>query len=237
MVHDKKMKFPLKVLTILLIIWAFFMSICLAFGLGAKLEYQRLVRNKIQAHESRHHLQKNNKIGYSIIDGSLYKVSTAQRSQLLVEKRELMYKDLEKSTLFTITKYDFSPDNSKILIHAQGAISAEVLFLVECEGGMVTPIDPGAEAMWSDDSKYIAYTSRNADIGPLGLHVYDSESKKEVDLKMPKNVAYMDFSKPHWNDTYTVSADYYLLNAIPQGKVVKKGQITIDLSSSTTSVE
>jgi hypothetical protein len=224
----------------ILTVWTLGTALLIAFLMGAKYQGMYIQKAAMHAKRTQHiQMQKETIFSYSIIDGSLYKVFPNRKSELAVDKKQLKSEGMEKETPFEIISYDFSPDKSKVLLHAQGGISADLLFIVECTGGMVSFISYGEESAWSPNSRYIAYTRRPGDVGPLLLNAYDVTTHNNAQLDVGKYHINTSYSKLEWlPDSTAITADFEQMDTIPMGKIIKKGTTTIKLlSNSTTSEE
>ena len=103
------------------------------------------------------------------------------------------------------------------------------------------------KAKWSNDSRYIAYTSRPADAGYVGLlGVYDTETEEEISVtNRPyiENLDYtlLDFIDIDWlEDDSGIKVHYGAIKAFPDdpdrsivvyGKKIGEGYVVISLET------
>lgn len=112
-------------------------------------------------------------VNIATAEGNVYFASGNQR-QLLIDKRDY-YKQYGES--FYITKASLSPDNSKLLLSAEGIVSIPILFYSKTDNFKnLIEIAPSEEAVWSPNSRYIAFTGSAGDGGfqNVQLEVYDT---------------------------------------------------------------
>ncbi|MDQ3098225.1 MAG: hypothetical protein M3Q44_00560 [bacterium] len=232
--HHSKIIVPPKIIAGLFIIWAIVMSLLITFLMGVK--YQKIHTAKNAKHAQHIKMQNQTEAAHAIIDGSLYKVFPDRKSELVINKKTLKYDDSEQNASLEIQSYQFSPNQSKVLVQAKNGLSQNLLFVAKCAGGMNSFISEAGEAKWSPDGRYIAYTRRPDDSGPSLLYVFDSNTRQEVSLDVGKNHFTTSYSNLRWSEEEetAVITDFEEFNKFPGGKVIKKGETTIRLLSNST---
>lgn len=165
---------------------------------------------------------------YKIIDGSVYDKKT---DKLLIDKKALVHEAYKTDQVFDIIP---SPDKKEIILFTYGNLSSAAIFYADTTSYTPTFIDLAEEAVWSPNSRYIAYTRKPADIGPKNLSVYDTQNQTLAKITLSVD-ATSSFSNLQWaNDSKTLTANYETMNKpdpmSPGFKVTNKGvtKITVE---------
>jgi hypothetical protein len=168
--------------------------------------------------------------GYMISEGSLYKTSIVGDSKLIVDFHTLPSHDnLVVTEIFSFTE---SPDKTKILLAAYGGISAKLFYIHDISANANTFIDIGEEITWSPNSRYLAFTQRPADVGPLRLRVFDLQLSKKVELVQKENAITTSYSDLRWNDSSTGLIAYFeTFSDVPMGDIIAKGETEVALKN------
>lgn len=163
---------------------------------------------------------------YLIIDGSLYK-KDAGKNTLVVDKKSLKHNQIQ---IESIDEFTESPNQTKIALFAFGGTSAYFLFYIDLATNEIAFIDFAADAIWSPNSRYLAYTNRQADIGPERVFVYDLQKQNNAKTIQSKNTTTTSYKNLVWNKTSdTLTADFETFDDIPNGKIIDKGQTQISI--------
>ena len=93
-----------------------------------------------------------------IIQGNVYFLSADGKPKLIANPKDIK----EQGGLFAFTDALLSPDHSKIRLLGQGGISSELLYYTRLNNISVKNISTAEEAVWSPNSRYIAYNSKVA---------------------------------------------------------------------------
>jgi len=164
---------------------------------------------------------------YLIIDGSLFKNLPYSQKELVVDKSQLKYEQLET---IEIESFQLSPDKTKILLFTRGDISAYVLYYKNITTNEIKFVDFGEEALWSPNNRYIAFTRRPADVGPLYLYVFDTLLNENIDTIHTKDKIYTSYNQLVWSSTSdSITAQYETRDDIPYGNIIDKGETKIML--------
>jgi hypothetical protein len=158
----------------------------------------------------------------------MYKTSIIGDSKLIVDFHTLPSQDnLVVTEIFSYTE---SPDKTKVLLAAYGGISAKLFYVYDISANTNTFIDIGEEISWSPNSRYLAYTQRPADAGPLRLRVFDLQLSKKVELVQKEDVITTSYSDLRWNDSSTgLTAYFETFSDVPMGNIIAKGETEIVL--------
>lgn len=177
-----------------------------------------------------------------IIDGSVYKLLPSGEKKLLLNKEDFR-KNTERyigqpqdysreDSFFTFSYVSLSPDKTKMLLFAQGSLTLEYLYYTSTDGANVISINLASEAIWSNNSRYIAYANKPADSGSIvRVYVYDTQTNKEVEVSKNHKVAnliysYLGFSNLRWLDDDSgikVKYDAYK-GEMPHGEKIGEGE-------------
>lgn len=169
-----------------------------------------------------------------IVDGNVY-----QGSQLLISKKDCNSGNNSDEYL-NINDFNLSPDKAKILLFGEEGLSVKILCYTALNPIHVQYIGPGIQTDWSHNSRYLAYTSKPADAGPVSmLYAYDTQLNKSIDLRSIvkiNNLKYDDlgFSNLVWlNDDSGIKVNYQAFKNtdIPWGSLIGEGETTVLLSS------
>lgn len=168
-----------------------------------------------------------------IANGNIYRDQT-----LLINKKDCTDGSQSMSQYLNYTSFNYSADNSKILLFGDATLSFPVLCYTAINPIMVQYIGIGEEAAWSHNSRYIAYNSQPTDAGgPVILKIYDTQNNKNLNLsQVPtiKNIAKAALEYTHigWqNDDSGVKVHYLARSEEPYGDNLGEGDVVIPLSS------
>ena len=128
-----------------------------------------------------------------------------------------------------------SPDKSKNIVLVEGYLSTFQFFIREPNSKELKEIGIAEEVVWSNDSRYIAFTSKVADAGSTyRIKLYDAVEDKIIPLndKVDKNIIanpnLTSYHNPRWlSDNSGVTVDYKEYDQIPYGEIIAEGTITI----------
>lgn len=139
-----------------------------------------------------------------VVDGSVYKLSSSGKQDIIVKKGEY------NGNSVSFTKAAISPDKSKMLLLGFGGASIPFLYYTYLDKINVQHINVAREAVWSHNSRFIAYINGPADALPdAWVYVYDTKLNKAVaivhDTSSPlkiENLKYdfLTFSNLQWSD-------------------------------------
>lgn len=119
-----------------------------------------------------------------IEDGDVYLIYRG-RKERFVDKTANTHYYGDFDVKFFFTKAELSPDKSKMYLQAYGAASAATLFYIDLSR-VSDSYDVGSSthALWSPNSRYIAYTYGAGDCGPqnLRLDAFDTLTKETISL-------------------------------------------------------
>lgn len=159
-----------------------------------------------------------------IIDGSLYKILSSGENKLLIDKQGTgEITDFYEST---------APDKLKSFLMIQGGISLNFLYYLSPSEADVKQIGIAQEAVWSNNSRYIAYSNKPADAGPIvSVFIYDTQNDKKTELSGNYKVenlsySYLGFNNLRWLDDDSgiqVRYDAYT-GEIPYGEKIGEGE-------------
>lgn len=162
-----------------------------------------------------------------IENGNAYLIQEDEQ-QLLADKND--FKEASYAPPITFTDALISPDQRKILLIAQGGISANLLFYSDLNNISFKYINTVSQAMWSHNSQYVAFTSTIADAGGnYYLGIYDTNSHQTVDVSEQSSIRGIpSYSNIRWQeDDSGIIVHYMAQDEIPYGKKVGEGDITI----------
>lgn len=164
---------------------------------------------------------------FKIVTGNLYKTLPNGKEELIIPASSLKHTQLE---VIEIVSFILSPDTSKIVLRTFGGISPFVLFYYDISTGQNTFISFGEEVAWSPNSRYIAYTHRSADVGPLRLSIFDTTANKHVETTQSVNAERSSFTDIRWSpQSDFITAKYETRDDIPYGNIVAQGDTQITL--------
>lgn len=164
---------------------------------------------------------------YKIIDGSLYKVLSNKEQFLIINKDSLKN---ERLKVYDIYAFEFSPDNSKILLITFVGLTPFALFYYDLNSKNITFVDLGEKYVWSPNSRYIAYTRGQSDAGPRSIFVFDTISNKDIELTKFEKKNYTNYENIRWaSDSAAINSEFTTTDEIPNGKVVDKGETIIKI--------
>ncbi|MBI4137375.1 hypothetical protein HY469_04900 [Candidatus Roizmanbacteria bacterium] len=166
-----------------------------------------------------------------ILDGNAYLVQDGKQ-QLVANKDD--FKEDSYAPPIIFTDAIVSPDQYKVLLIAQGGISAELLFYSDLNNVSFKYINTVSQAVWSHDSRYVAFTSKIADAGAdYYLGIYDTNSHQTVDISKQSSInGIPSYSNIRWQeDDSGIIVHYTAQDEIPYGMKVGEGDITIPLTS------
>lgn len=164
---------------------------------------------------------------FKIVTGNLYKTLPNGKEELIIPASSLKHTQLE---VIEIVSFILSPDTSKIVLRTFGGISPFVLFYYDISTGQNTFISFGEEVAWSPNSRYIAYTQRSADVGPLRLSIFDTMANKHVETTQSVDTKKTGFTDLRWSpQSDFITAKYETRDDIPYGNIVAQGETQITL--------
>jgi len=128
-----------------------------------------------------------------------------------------------------------SPDRSKEIILVSEYTSSPQLFLVSQNKEDIRLIGSAEEVVWSNTSRYFAYTSKIADAGSTyRLSIFDTKTNKttvmndQVDKTIISNPNMTSYHNPRWTpDDGGILVDYKEFDDIPYGNLIGEGTTTI----------
>ena len=177
---------------------------------------------------------------FEAIDGSIYKISSTGTREILLDKEDykkyhadgdgyVVYDD----PYFQFTSVQVSPDKSKLLTLADGNLSLSYLHYLSLDKKTAEYIGWVVSAVWSPDSKHIAYLSKPGDAGPLSIiAVYDSETGTITDLSKQHGTQYtiLGFSDIEWlDDSSGIKLRYTAHGNGPYWNIIDEGETIITL--------
>lgn len=167
-----------------------------------------------------------------IIDGSVYRVSAIGKKELLLDKQN--YQDKGVSNFIEVS---LSPDKSNVLLFAQGGISIPFLYYTPLFKINMQYIDITQEAVWSHNSRYIAYINGPAEaLTNSEIHIYDTTLNKKIDISNKptiKNLSYdyLTFTNISWSEDDSGIKVHYIARGgeAPRGETLGEGDIILPL--------
>ena len=169
-----------------------------------------------------------------IMNGSLYSISASGSTTLVIDASTLP----NTYGYGNIRNFTFSPDKSKIFILVDGVLTEPLLFYTPVNNVNPISLNVANEAVWSHNSRYIAFSFKPADAGPISqLAVYDTIANKRFSLPIGfnfKNFKYatFDYSNLQWNnDDSGIQVHYLAQQGDPNGPLVGEGNVVILLTS------
>lgn len=178
--------------------------------------------------------------GIKAIDGNIYKISSSGQRELLVKKG--LYKPIISGGEVYFTEIDLSPDGAKILVTGSAGTSLSALYYTYLNKIDIKYIGSGQGAVWSYNSRYIAYINGPADaLMNAWIHVYDTKLNKKIDIVYLQdkpniknlNYDYPTFDNLSWSEddaTIKVHAVAHSGSA-PHGEVIGKGDISLPINA------
>jgi hypothetical protein len=146
----------------------------------------------------------------------------------------------EEEYMGEVTETIPSPDKTKTALMAQGYISSPYLFVKDHNNHLET-LHAAAQVVWSNNSRYIAYTAKIADAGSTyALYLHDTQKGETIDLrskdslleKIPDGEGRTAFYDPRWSaDDSLLIVDYTTYDSIPYGNATGEGVVSIPQSS------
>lgn len=94
-------------------------------------------------------------------------------------------KDFYDSEVHDVTdlRINYSPDKQKIDLTGQGGITPRILYWTPVGGSKLIRVGDYEEYKWSPNSRYIAFTDRGGDCGPIRyIKIYDTANSKNLDI-------------------------------------------------------
>lgn len=166
-----------------------------------------------------------------IIDGNAYLIHNG-KEELLANKNDFIEDAYAPPIMFTDAV--LSSDQRKVLLIAQGGISANLLFYSDLNNVSFKYIHTVSEAVWSKNSRYIAFTSSVGDAGgDYFLGLYDSNSNKTADISKQSTIEGVpSYSNIRWkNDDSAIIVHYSAQDEIPYGNIIGQDDITISVTN------
>lgn len=209
--------------TLLLVgfIVVFFFGAIVGYALGIKVKTSDLPQETAPANQRQQDSEKS-KI---VIEGSLYRILPSGEKKLLIAKPE--------TGGITYFSESISPDNTKSFFMVEGGISHYLLYYLPPKSELAAErIDFAQEAVWSNNSRYIAYAKRPADAGALvSIFVYDTLTQKVDEISKGHeientNYDYLGFSDLEWLDNDSGIKAHYdaYTERLPGGEKVSEGE-------------
>jgi hypothetical protein len=172
-----------------------------------------------------------------IINGNVYRIVSHKPPELLVDKNGCTY---EGGSTGDINTFSLSPDGTKIYITVNPGISMDYLCYVNFSNGKTQYINFASEAAWSHNSRYIAFSYKHADAGPVtDVVVYDTQSEKQqllADARIFPQIPnltfdFLGYSNISWvNNDSGVKVHYYAFKGnMPFGDKISEGDIVLPI--------
>lgn len=179
--------------------------------------------------------QKKEEVHFEIIDGDLYKTGKNGLKMLLIKKENLNnskkftgeFKSIDVQEIYD---FSISPRKNNLLLFVDGGISLFYIFYSDIDGNNITLISIAEVAIWSPNGRYIAFTHRPSDVGPLYLYVFDIDYNKIANIVQTKNKINTSYEEFRWaSDSASLIANYETRTDIPYGNVIDKGETLIKI--------
>lgn len=162
-----------------------------------------------------------------IIDGSLYRALSSGDKKLLIDEQET-------GRIFDFYE-EVSPDKTKSFLMVQGGISLDFLYYLPAINAVAKQVDAAQEAVWSNNSRFIAYASKPADAGPLiDVYLYDTQMNEVTEISNNNNIesldySYLGFHNLRWlDDDSAVKVNYDAYKGeLPHGEKVGEGETVL----------
>lgn len=143
-----------------------------------------------------------------VIERNLYRILPSGEKKLLISdnNREV------GGFIFNLIEEVFSPDNLKSIVLINEGIEANSLYYLSQNDTEAIFVDVVSNAIWSNNSRYIAYTVSQAGVGPKSIFVFNTETQEKWVIgqsKLADGSGSIDYSKLEWIDNdNAIKANY-----------------------------
>lgn len=162
-----------------------------------------------------------------IIDGSIYRIYSSGKAELLVDKDDSQFKT---NYIQGFTDVKISSDKAKICFTGWPPAPAPMLYYTNLINNETIQIGGGKNCFWSPDSQKIAYINYATDISPIDIFVYDTLSRETKNLTenaaQGGHIRY--YKSPTWIDKIKLFGDFVSVE-MPEGTTKTEGISTVNV--------
>lgn len=163
-------------------------------------------------------------MSYQAFNGSLYFTDFSGQRELIIEPASLAHDRLRPQS---IVEYSLAPSGSQLALFVEIGTNEYGIYVIEADGAHPRFVGLATSIRWSPDSRYLAYTSRQASEALPRLFVYDTNSEKNFESDEKRSECFLSYFDFGWKDSQNILTHFQCLSEAPYGNVVEEGEMEV----------